>query len=40
MINYIRRLLCFGFHGWEYSETHDVKECRKCSLIIDLENEG
>ena len=39
MINFIRKLLCFGLHDWEYSETHNVKECRNCSLIIDLENE-
>lgn len=30
MINFIRRLFCFGRHQWEYSETHNVKECRKC----------
>ena len=39
MINFIRRLFCFGFHEWEYPETHNAKECRNCSLIIELENE-
>lgn len=38
MINLIRRLLCFGLHDWEYSETHNVKECRKCGWCVKLNN--
>lgn len=39
MIGFIRRLFCFGFHEWEYSETHKLKQCRNCLKVIDLEFE-
>ncbi len=37
MLNFIRRLFCLGSHEWEYSETHNIKECRKCEWTIELE---
>lgn len=36
MLNFIRRLFCFGDHIWEYSETHNIKECRKCEWSIEV----
>lgn len=38
MINFIRRLFCFCSHEWEYSETHNAKECRKCEWSVENDN--
>jgi len=34
MIKILMRLFCI--HEWEYSDTHNIKECRKCEKMEEV----